>query len=210
MSHQLYGTQECHVIIRKRCCDYIELERDYFIHFLAEDGPQRLGEGPLRFTNYIAKLRRNRTWGGNLELLAFAELYRRTIEVYRTNTQPDHIFGRNYSNSRNEEPLRLHFQNGNHYQSILKDNQENYFELNNVDFIEEKSLNEFKSIKKCEGKQKFPTSEKKQAAETEEIQIKIGIQESLTLAKIEDERSENRKAYKKELMEAIKNSMEIQ
>ena len=145
-----------------------------------------------------------------MEILAFAELYRRTIEVYCTNPQPDYIFGRNYSNSRNEEPLRLHFQNGNHYQSLLKDNQENFFELNNADFIEEKALNEFKSIQKGEGKPKIAPSEEKQAAETEEMQIQIGIEESLHLAKIEHERSENRKAYKKELMEAIKNSIEIQ
>ena len=106
MSHQLYGSQDCHAIIRKRCCDYIELETDYFNEYVANVA------GTLTLSNYVNNMRRNRTWGGNLELIAFSELYRKTIEVYRSSPQPDHVFGLGYSSAQNEEPIRMHYRNG--------------------------------------------------------------------------------------------------
>ena len=103
MSHQLYGSQDYYEIIRKRCCDYIELERQYFEGFIGDIA------GTLTSSNYLGNMRGNRTWGGNLELIAFSEMYRKTIEVYRSSLQPDHVFGRGYSSAQNEEPIRLHY-----------------------------------------------------------------------------------------------------
>ena len=121
MSHQLYGTEEYHDIIRKRCCDYIQLERNYFRMFIANI------KGTLNISDYLKNMRKDRIWGGNLELMAFAELYRKTIHVYRSGPTPDHIFGYGYSEVQQEEPIRLHFRSGNHYESLLSHNASQFF-----------------------------------------------------------------------------------
>ena len=109
MSHQLYGSQDHHKMIRERCCDYIELNRQYFEGFIAN------AAGNMTFSYYLHIMRSDREWGGNLELIALTELYRKTIEIYRSSPQPDHVFGTGYSIARNEEIIRLHYRNCVHY-----------------------------------------------------------------------------------------------
>ena len=47
MSHQLYGSQDHHEMIRQRCCDYIELDRQYFEGFMAN------AAGNMTFSYYL-------------------------------------------------------------------------------------------------------------------------------------------------------------
>ena len=203
MSHQLYGTEEYHDIIRKRCCDYIELERSYFEMFIANI------EGTLTISQYLTNMRKDRTWGGNMELIAFAELYRKTIHVYRSGPQPDHIFGSRYSEAQQEEPIRLHYRFGNHYESLLSHNASQFFLLHEAGVIEENNLNEYKKLKLAEecGNQNV-LEEEKEPLSTEEINIQLAIQESIKLQNMEKERADNRKRYEQELMKALKLSME--
>ena len=142
MSHQLYGTEECYHIIRQRCCDYIELERTYFGGFIAD----------MTISHYLQNMRKDRTWGGNMELIAFAELYRKTIHIYRSGPQPDHIFGRGYSIAQNEDPIRLHFRGGNHYESLLPHNASEYFQVHEAGVIEENNLNIYQKLKVSESR----------------------------------------------------------
>ena len=101
MSHQLYGNQEFHHIIRRRCCDYIELERHFFEPYVNDE----------HFEDYLVRIRSDRIWGGNIELIAFSEIYRKTIEVYKDGDEPEahNVFGEGYSQAINETPIRFHF-----------------------------------------------------------------------------------------------------
>ena len=46
-----------HDIVRKRCCDYMELNQDYFQHFVTEN-----------FKNYIVRKRQPHTHGNHVEI----------------------------------------------------------------------------------------------------------------------------------------------
>ena len=56
-------------------------------------------------------MRSDRTWGGNIELIAFSEIYRKTIEVYKDGEEPEahNVFGEEYSKAINETPIPFSF-----------------------------------------------------------------------------------------------------
>ena len=103
LSHQLYGSQDFYDVIRTKCCEYIEHEKQFFGGFIGDLN------GTVTFMDYLRNMTKDGTWGGNLELMALAEIYQKTIEIYRSNLQPDFVFGGEYSNAQNEEPIRLHY-----------------------------------------------------------------------------------------------------
>ena len=200
ISHQLYGTQECHRIIRKRCCDYLELEKEYFERYVANV------EGNLTFSHYIRLMRKDGEWGGNMELIALTELYRRTIKVYHSGPQPDHVFGNTYSIDEKEEPIHLHYRGRNHYESLLTENASEYFEANEAGLIEGNNLSQYRKIKLAE-KKSNKENEEKDDFNIEELNLQQAIQESLKLQKIEQERAEIRRSFQEELKRAISISM---
>ena len=163
----------------------------------------------MTISDYLKNMRKDRIWGGNLELMAFAELYRKTIHVYRSGPTPDHIFGYGYSEVQQEEPIRLHFTSGNHYESLLSHKASQCFLVDEAGVIEENNLNQYKKLKSAEkcGNHNV-LEEEKEPLSTEEINIQLAIQESIKLQKMEKERADNRKRYEQELMKALKLSME--
>ena len=62
-------------------------------------------------------MRHSSVWGGEPELQALSEIYRRPIEIYTTRTTPEHIHGSEFNYIPNQLPVRLHFR-GSHYNSI--------------------------------------------------------------------------------------------
>ena len=59
-----------------------------------------------------------RTWGGELEITAFSELFEVDIQVYRyaTSIVPNH----EYIHPNSNLTVRLYFQNGDHYNLLKK------------------------------------------------------------------------------------------
>ena len=200
ISHQLYGTQEYHMIIRKRCCDYLQLERNYFEAFVGNK------EGNFTLSDYIRLMRKDREWGGNMELIALTELYRKTIEVYHSGPQPDHVFGINYSEDEKEEPIRLHYRGRNHYESLLTQNASEYFLAHKAGIIEDNKLTQYQKIKLAEEKNKVENTEKDSS--TEDLNLQQAIEDSLKLHKIQLERAKMRKNFQEELQQAISLSLQ--
>ena len=99
-------------------------------------------------------MRKDTTWRGNMELIAFAELYRKTINVYRSGPQPDHVFGRGYSIAQNEDPIRLHYRGGNHYESLLPHNASEYFAAHEAGLIEQNNLKQYRKLKLADSRSK--------------------------------------------------------
>jgi hypothetical protein len=76
VSHQIYGVDprdERHVALRNQCCDYM-LAPDQRKHFEA------FVEGD--FDCYVANMRRQHVWGGNVELVALREVLDRPVQIH--------------------------------------------------------------------------------------------------------------------------------
>lgn len=82
LSDQLYHDYgNNHEEIRQDVCDYIELMEDEFSVFLVLDENEE-DEDAANFEEYVQTMRSEGEWGGNLELVAAARLYRRDVQVF--------------------------------------------------------------------------------------------------------------------------------
>ena len=200
LAHQLYGNQEIHSIIRNKCCNYIALEREYFEYYLADRS----------FENYLNTMRQDKTWGGNLELQAFSEFYRKTVEVYTDNPIPQahHIFGAAYSEAGGERPIQLFFR-GRHYNSLLPCNvAELIFIEEDAGIYEEK---QFKLYTELQNEKKAKADAKSEIhPSSEDSNIEKAKLESVKLYKIEQQRTQVRKQNEENLEKAIVMSLSEQ
>ncbi|CAL9138690.1 unnamed protein product [Musa acuminata var. zebrina] len=106
VADQVYGEPESYDLARQMCLDYMEKERDHFSQFVTEG-----------FTSYCKRKRRDKVYGNNIEIQAFAEMYNRPIHIYSYSTEPINIFQGNYDTD--TPPIRLSYHHGNHYNSLV-------------------------------------------------------------------------------------------
>lgn len=84
LSDQYYGSPSRHSEVRREICDFIEAHPERYEGFVDVD---EFGESGVRkekgggLTAYVAGMRQNATYGGHMELSAFAHLTRRNIKV---------------------------------------------------------------------------------------------------------------------------------
>jgi len=76
ISDQVYGTQDRHAEVRKKCCEAMLANEAELINFLAPGTRSS-------FSAYVRLLGRDGTWGGHLEMVALAGAYDRKVLVYR-------------------------------------------------------------------------------------------------------------------------------
>ncbi|CED82713.1 OTU (ovarian tumor)-like cysteine protease [Phaffia rhodozyma] len=76
LSDQLYGTPKEHMSLRREICDYLDANIDIFEFFVDDGRP---------FAEHMRAMRENGTWGGHLELTAFARLKQKWIKVVQPN-----------------------------------------------------------------------------------------------------------------------------
>lgn len=74
VSHQVYGDDSHHALVRERCMDYMDSEKEYFEPYVIGD--------MAAFERYLTRKRRLGVWGDDPELQAMCELYDRPAEVY--------------------------------------------------------------------------------------------------------------------------------
>ncbi|KAL2713781.1 OTU domain-containing protein 5-B isoform X1 [Vespula squamosa] len=106
VADQVYGDQEMHGIVRKHCMDYIASNQEFFSHFVAED-----------FTTYVDRKRQEYVHGNHIEMQAMSEMYNRSIQLFCYSTEPINIFHTMVKSD--NEPIRLSYQRGSHYNSIV-------------------------------------------------------------------------------------------
>ncbi|OAQ22598.1 cysteine proteinase [Linnemannia elongata AG-77] len=75
---QFSGTEKDHPALRSEVCQYIEDHEEHFKLFLDNETVEA----------HVSKMRRNGTYGGNIELVAFARMKKVDIKVY----QPGYIY----------------------------------------------------------------------------------------------------------------------
>jgi len=106
VADQVYGDAEAYDMARQMCVDYMERERDHFSQFITES-----------FTLYCKRKRRDKVYGNNVEIQAFAEMYNRPIHIYSYGAEPINIFQGSYNTD--VPPIRLSYHHGNHYNSVV-------------------------------------------------------------------------------------------
>lgn len=113
ISHQVYGTEEQHFMIRQRACDYMVIEKEWFNSFVVGN----LAE----FDQYIEEKRQNRVWGDDPEIQALCEIFDRPAEIYAFSRTRGAQLLRTFhaARSTSRPPLRLSYYGGGHYDSIV-------------------------------------------------------------------------------------------
>ncbi|XP_015605834.1 OTU domain-containing protein 5-B isoform X2 [Cephus cinctus] len=106
VADQVYGDQEMHGVVRKHCMDYIAANQEFFSHFVAED-----------FSTYVDRKRQEYVHGNHIEMQAMSEMYNRSVELFCYSTEPINIFHGVLKSD--NEPIRLSYQRGSHYNSIV-------------------------------------------------------------------------------------------
>ncbi|KAL7288744.1 hypothetical protein TKK_0016726 [Trichogramma kaykai] len=106
IADQVYGDQDMHSVVRKHCMDYLDANREFFSNFVAED-----------FSTYVDRKRLENVHGNHIEMQAMSEMYNRSIEVFCYSTEPINIF--HGVHKTDNEPIRLSYQRGSHYNSIV-------------------------------------------------------------------------------------------
>mmetsp|Transcript_14504 Transcript_14504/g.17642 ORF Transcript_14504/g.17642 Transcript_14504/m.17642 type:complete len:255 (-) Transcript_14504:28-792(-) len=81
ISHQLhrdYGNS--HDKIRQEICDYLEKNEDDFSVYLLLDDED--GADVCDFEEYVSQMRKDGEWGGDVEIVCAAKLYKRTVTIF--------------------------------------------------------------------------------------------------------------------------------
>mmetsp|Transcript_16825 Transcript_16825/g.24904 ORF Transcript_16825/g.24904 Transcript_16825/m.24904 type:complete len:587 (-) Transcript_16825:33-1793(-) len=125
-SHQVYGDDKYHELVRQKCMDYMESEREFFEPYV-EGG----SEG---FTSYLNWKRQNAVWGDDPEVQAFCEIYDCTAEIWAYDAREGAKMLRTFHEaqgdlSTNHRIMRLSYYGGGHYDSIVKSDLVNSFHL---------------------------------------------------------------------------------
>ncbi|CAH8460959.1 unnamed protein product [Heterobilharzia americana] len=105
VSHQIFGDEEKHDIVRSQVIDYMVKNKEHFSQYLTED-----------FDHYISRKRDTSCYGNHVEIQAIAELYNRPVEIYHGSVEPINVFHAEYSK---EFPIRLSYHGRVHYNSIV-------------------------------------------------------------------------------------------
>eukprot|EP00899_Mesostigma_viride_P027824 jgi/Mesvir1/8226/Mv12512-RA.1 len=103
---QLEGSMGDHARCRRLVMDYIESHKDDFAPFVEDDEP---------FDKYVARLRRDASWGGNLELQAASLVFQVNINIHQDENPVWEI--RNFPPGK-ARVLHLSYHDGDHYNSV--------------------------------------------------------------------------------------------
>ncbi|KAL3801535.1 hypothetical protein HJC23_000973 [Cyclotella cryptica] len=80
LSDQLYrDTGSQHALVRNEVCNHLSRHRESFECFLLMNDED---EDVFDFDEYVAKMREDGEWGGNVELVAASRVYKRDIRIY--------------------------------------------------------------------------------------------------------------------------------
>ncbi|KAF5400873.1 OTU domain-containing protein 5-A [Paragonimus heterotremus] len=105
VSHQIFGDEEKHDVVRKQVVDYMLQNREHFSPYVTEE-----------FDHYIDRKRSATCYGNHIEIQAIAELYNRPVEIYHDSVEPINVFHAEYSK---EFPIRLSYHGRVHYNSVV-------------------------------------------------------------------------------------------
>ena len=100
-------------------------EEKYFSEFVHDT---------MDYTKYISDLRKDGGWGGNFEIMALSQIFKRSIEVYEHSEEP-RIIDPSNNQGNHLPPIRLFYRN-NHYASVGSDGAGDLFNFEGLELGE--------------------------------------------------------------------------
>lgn len=120
VAHQLVGDDSVHAGVRAVCVRHLAATADDFAPFLLEE------EGYSTMEEYVAAMACDGEWGGNIELILLARVFRVDIVVHQLGGPPwvvegaaGHAQPDSDPDARSAATLALSYHNGDHYQSLV-------------------------------------------------------------------------------------------
>lgn len=112
VAQQYFGTQEQHLILRRKCADYIKANREHFKEFLVR---------PI--DDYVQALYNPEYWGGEPEIAALHKMLRCDIVIYKEEGSTK-VTKKVYCDSsiKNSSVVHLVFMGNEHYDSAYPKN----------------------------------------------------------------------------------------
>jgi len=105
LSRQTFGSPEFYMNVREEICDYLNTHP-----YLVE--PDKDPE------TYITNMRKDKTWGGEPEIIAYSNMLKRPIKIYtEPHTNDISYYTKTFSFL---NPIYLLHKGGNHYDSLLR------------------------------------------------------------------------------------------
>ena len=154
VAEQVYCDPKLYNTLKNECLDFMEEEEKWFSEFFADN---------VDYKEYISNLREDGAWGGNPEIVALSNLFKRPFEIYENSLEPKKV---DFSNDQgnNLPPIRLLYRN-NHYAAIRSDDKGDMFDFEGLEpgELEQQmvNLNDLATIRKSKEFQKRIQSEKK-------------------------------------------------
>ena len=115
LSFATFGDDEYHITIRETIWDYIQKNLVRFKEFIEGDE-----------NDYIQQMRNSSTWGGNIEIVAFSEIFDVSINIFDQITVFDPHYQVKWAST--EDKINIIFRNNNHYNVLIKKDTEWKFE----------------------------------------------------------------------------------
>lgn len=118
LSHQLHRDfGQRHDTIRHEICNFLEENKEEFRIFLLMDDEE---EDVRDFDSYVSEMRKDGTWGGDVEIVCAARLYRRNVTIFSSSGVYNIGIGE-------QKPLGpnflLSYHENSHYNSVHDHNQ---------------------------------------------------------------------------------------
>jgi hypothetical protein len=111
IAHQVYGDPELHGMCRALVVEYLTANKTWLSTFVEDDGVDQ----------YLADMARPAVWGGEPELVAFHEIYRRPISIFSGEEHEGAgvIAAYSMASLPGATPIRLSYYGGGHYDSVV-------------------------------------------------------------------------------------------
>ena len=124
ISHQLYHDfGRRHDAVRHDVCKYLEENKDEFSIFLLLDEDE---EDVRDFDSYVAEMREDGTWGGDVEIVCAARLYKRQVTIFAASG----AYNIGIGNEKPEGPdMLLSFHENSHYNSVHDESSNSLHEV---------------------------------------------------------------------------------
>lgn len=106
VSDQLYGSEDYHMKLRERACDYLMAHKEHYRFFVDDE---------QTFDDYVAEMRTDGVWADNLELQAISMACNVNIRVHQSG-KPSYDIRNHTAKDANVIHLSYHF--GEHYASV--------------------------------------------------------------------------------------------
>ena len=110
ISHQIYGTQDFHQLVREKCMEYILAQKAYFQAFITDEET---------IEQYCHRKSTLGVWGDDVEIQALSEIYDRSIEIMAYSSESLRTFHEQQTSNSAVTSLKLSYHGQQHYNSVV-------------------------------------------------------------------------------------------